>query len=248
MYEALYGLGMEFVDRMKLAKSICIVPNVSSVDGAYSTSADALRGCIDAIRVHSRVPITISAAGMYGTKAAFQRFGYDRLLREYDYLRLYDFYDDTVVEAFIDDGAVMVRRPATAMNTDFVISITPMNVNRTGNISLSIENWILNSWIVPPRSSATGMVWNHEPWLEGKRDGVLMELYCQKSCDLAIIDGIDAQNIVLAGFDAVAVDTVGASLVGTDVAADSYLSRISDSGLGECALSRIDVPLGVITR
>ena len=248
VYEALYGLGMEFVDRIKSAKSILLVPNVSSVDEAFSTHANALRGTIDAIRVHSRVPIIIGAAGMYGTKPAFQRFGYDRLLREYDHLRLCDFYDDTLAECFINDDAMMVRRPTTAMNADVVISITPMKAERTVNISVAIENWIVNSWIVPSRSSATGLVWNHEPWLEGKRDRVLTELYCQKPCDLAIIDGIDTQNIVLAGFDAVAVDAVGASLIGIDVAPDSYLSCITDRGYGECALSKIDVPLGIITR
>jgi len=248
VYESLYGLGMEFVDRMKSQKSILIVPNISSTDAAFSTHADTLRGTIDAIRVHSRVPIALGAAGMYGTKAAFQRFGYDKLLREYDALRLVDFYDDTLIEYFIDDGAMMVRRPTFAMNTDFVISMTPMKAVRSSNIAFTIENWILNSWIVPSRSSSTGLHWNHEPWLEEKRDRVLAELYCQKPCDLAIIDGIDAQNTILTGFDSVAVDTVGAALMGIDITSDSHLSFIADRGFGECALSRIDVPLGIITR
>lgn len=241
MYEALYGLGMEFVDKMKSAKSILIVPNISSVDGAFSTHADALRGTIDAIRVHSRVPITIGAAGTYGTKAAFQRFGYDRLLREYDAVRLYDFYDDTLLESFIDDGAMMIRRPAIAMNADFVISMTPI-------ISFTIENWILNSWIVPPRSSATGMVWNHEPWLEGKRDHVLAELYEQKICDLGIIDGIDIRNTVLCGFDVVAVDTVGLALEEIDAETVGYLRMLAEREFGVHTLSKIDVPLGLISR
>lgn len=247
VYESLYGLGMEFVDRIKATKSILVVPNISSADSAFAIHADALRGTIDAIRVHSRAPISIGAAGMYGTKAVFQRLGYDRLLREYDHLRCVDFYDDSLIESFIDDGAMMIRRPATAMSRSFVISIAPIIPSRTEYISFCIENWIRNSWIVPPRSSATGMVWNHEPWLEGKRDRVIGELYHQKPCDLAIIDGIETRSIVLAGFDPVAVDTVGASLTGIDVASDSYLSLLSERGHGECALSKIDVPLGIVS-
>lgn len=246
VYESLYGLGMEFVDRIKSAKSILIVPNISSINNVFSLHIDLLRGAIDAIRVHSRAPITIGAAGIYGTKAAFKCSGYDRLLREYSALRLCDFYDDVLCESFIDDGAMMVRRPVTAMNADFVISITPMKIGRTQLISFSIENWILNSWIVPSRSSSSGIIWSHEPWLEGKRNRVLAELYGQRPCDLAIVDAIGARNTILSGFDAVAVDTISASLLGIEVPLDSYLSIIANRGFGECVLSKIDVPLGLL--
>lgn len=259
--EAVDGLGNAFVDKVKAARNILIVPNVSHCElQLASVHVDAIRAVIDAIRLHSRVPITIGAAGDYGTKAAFRHFGYENLPNEYDKLTLADLADDAIVESTVLDHAI--RRPKTAMTADFVISIAPLKTHHAAKISLTIENWVFNSWIVPARITSVGSVATHEPWLagEGTRDAMIAELYAQKPCDMAIIDGVMAMegdgpihgiavrmNVVLAGFDAVAVDTVGTALMGFDAQSIPYLSHIAALNLGTNTLSKIDVPLSVIT-
>lgn len=260
--EAVDGLGNEFVDKVKAAKSILIVPNVSHCElQLASVHVDTIRAIIDAIRLHSRVPIVIGASGDYGTKAAFRHFGFENLPSEYDKVTLIDFVDDVSIETLVKMGHA-IRRPKTAMNADFVISIAPLKTHHSAKISLTVENWVFNSWIVPSRITSVGSVATHEPWLvgEGTRDAMIAELYAQKPCHLAIIDGTMAMegngpidgtavrmNVVLAGFDAVAVDTVGTALMGFDAQSIPYLSQIAALNLGVNTLSKIDVPLSVIT-
>lgn len=259
--EAIDGLGMEFVDKVKGAKNVLIVPNVSHGElQLASTHVDAIRAVVDAIRLHSRAPITVGAAGMHGAKAGFRNFGYERLLEEYDHLTLIDLADDVLVESTVLDH--VIRRPRAAVDADVVISIAPLKTHHSAKISLAVENWVFNSWIVPSRITSIGSVMTHEPWLagDGVRDAMIATIYAQKPCDLAIIDGTTAMegdgpvngtpvrmNVILAGFDAIAVDTVGTALMGIDAQSIPYLAQLASLNLGINTLAKIDVPLAVIT-
>ena len=88
---------------------------------------------------------------------------------------------------------------------------------------------------------------------------MLAHLFKERPCDVAVIDGILAMegagpvrgtavpmNLALAGFDAVAVDSVAASLMNLDPHAIPYLEMCVQAGLGVNEMSKIDVPLGLV--
>lgn len=148
-----------------------------------------------------------------------------------------------------DDVRMPIRRPRLAMEADFVISIASLLPNTRSKTLFSIENWIFGSWIVPPRTGLRGMVRRHEPWLEGDlRNIIIADLYAQKPCHLAVIDGAEALGFGLAGYDAVAVDAVMAQCQGFDPEQMRYLSMLAMQGFGVNALSKIDVPLDFLLQ
>ena len=257
------ALGDEFVDRCKKATMILIKPNVIHHElQLASTHVDALRGVLDVIRVHTGTPVVIADAGFHGTAAGFRHFGYERLPEEYTKVFLKDLNDDAHVDATIPraDGSTMpIRRAKTAYDADFTISLTPMKTHGGCVASLAIENWAHGTWVVPPRIGAHGMVWSRQPWLEEAHHEVLAHLFKERPCDVAVIDGILAMegagpvrgtavpmNLALAGFDAVAVDSVAASLMNLDPHAIPYLEMCVQAGLGVNEMSKIDVPLGLV--
>ncbi len=200
------------------------VKSAKSICIVSTASDESTQAVVDAIHFHSRVPIHVLNA------------------------------DDEIdgVESSIprgDDVRMPVRRPRSIIDADVVISIAPMLADRNRRTAFTIEQFLFATWYVPERRTAHGFVRSHEPWLEGDlRDIVLADLYAQRPIDLAIIDGTATAGIVLASFDSVAVDTVAVHRAGVDPESVGYLSALSRRGLGVCALSKIDIPLGLISR
>ncbi len=189
-----------------------------------STGSDeSTQAVIDAIDFHSRAPIHVLNADD----------------------------ENDVIEALIPQGEVRapIRRPRSIIDADVVITIAPMLADRNRRTALSIEQFLFATWYVPERRTTHGFVRSHEPWLEGDlRDCVLADLYAQRPIDLAIIDGTATTGIALASFDPVAIDAVAMHMNGIDPESVGYLSVLSQQGLGVCTLSKIDIPLGLISR
>lgn len=268
MLQAVEALGDDFCQRCRDAEKILIKVNL--VDHEHqpsSTHVDAVRGVLDRIRYCSQTPVVIADAGYRGTKAAFRNFGYERLLDEYEDVELVDLNDDDFIDGYTirEDGSQnQIRRSKTAANAMFRISLTPMKTDRETGVSLTVQNWSLGTWIVPPRISASGRVFARWPWLSAEGEeahhATITELYKQLRFDVGIIDGVMAlesgpsgssavpMGVVLAGFDPVAVDAVGATLMGIDPSEVRYLALCHESSLGTIDMSRIDVPPMVVAE
>lgn len=190
-----------------------------------STGSDeSTQAVIDTIAFHSRVPMYVLSLDDEG-----------------------DAVESTIPGG--DDVRMPIRRPRAIVDADIVISICPMLANSNRRTALSIEQFLFATWYVPERRTAHGFVRSHEPWLEGDlRDVVLADLYAQRPIDFAIIDGTATAGTVLASFDPVAVDTVAMHMNGIDSESVGYLSALAQEGMGVCALSKIDIPLGLISR
>lgn len=190
-----------------------------------STASDeSIQAVIDSVGFHSRVPIHVLGADDEG-----------------------DVVESTIPRG--DDVRMPIRRPRSAIDADVVISIVPMLADRNRRTALSIEQFLFSTWYVPERRTVHGFVRSHEPWLEGDlRDVVLADLYAQRPIDFAIIDGTATAGVALASFDAIAIDAVTMHMNGVDPESIGYLATLSQQGLGVCALSKIDVPLGFISR
>jgi hypothetical protein len=118
-----------------------------------------------------------------------------------------------------------IRRPRAIADADVVIAIAPMVADKDRRTMLSIEQFLFQTWYVPERRTAQGFVRTHAPWLEGAlRDVVLADVY------------------------AVAVDSVGVHMRDIDPESVGYLRFLAEHGVGVCTLSKIDVPLGIISR
>lgn len=261
--EAVHALGDAFVDKVKTAKKILIKVNlVHHENQLASTHVDAVRGLLDEIRQLTRVDVCVGDASYHGTRAALRNFGYDRLVEEYEHTQLVDLNDDETVPGYTvrrDDSHNNMLRSKLAHDADLKISLTPMKTHRDVGVSMSVKNWTVGTWVVPPRNSAHGRVWARWPWLheEGNKahHASIAALYAQLPCDVAIVDGVTAMegdgpthgapvamHVVLAGMDAVAVDAVGATLMGFDPQDIGYLVYCSEQGLGVIDMAKIDAP------
>ncbi len=261
---AVDGLGHDFVSRVRDIEYILIKPDLAHPDlQLASVHVDAIRGVLDILKMYTDVPIVIADAAKYGTKEAFRNFEYDVLVNEYKNVSLCDLHDDTFVEQTVkrDDGTTLVvRRSRIAVEAPFSISISSMKTHYAYGASLAVSSFVEGTWLVPARQTDHGKVWSLEPWLytlgQSETHEVIADLFALTPCHAAIIDGIlgmEGQGpvegtpvhmgVAIAGMDAVAVDTVAATLMGFDPHMIDYLELCAKKGLGTNEISDIEVPL-----
>lgn len=244
--QAVEALGEGFVDSIKGARSILLKVDLGH-DNARRvvTHVDAVRGVLDVIRHYSRAEVYVGDAGYYATKSLFRDYGYEQLPLEYAHTYLVDLHDDAHIDGYTvraDGTHNPIRRSKLAATCEVSISLAPLAYDTRAH--LTVENWALGTWLVPPRAGQRGMVWTRAPWLDGEEGfhASIAALYAQLSCQVAIIDGIDAVGAVLAGRDAVAVDAIASTLMGIDPAVIGYLHIAMAQGLGTMDMAKIDVP------
>lgn len=213
----------EVIDDLGLA-FVDFVKAAKSICIVSTGSVEATQAVIDAIAFHSRVPIRVLGLEDVG---------------------------DAIETTIPRDGDVRmpIRRPRMVMEAEAVIMVALMLPDIRRRTELTIEQYLFQTWMVPSRSNAAGFLHPHDPWLEGElRDVVLADLYAQKPIALAFLDGSASSGVTLAGFDAIAVDSVAARMREIDPETVGYLAVLDRLGLGTCVLSKIDVPLGAISR
>ncbi len=256
------GFGDVFFSKIKRAKTILLKVNlVDHTRPLACTHVDTVRGVIDVIRFYSGAPIFIGDGGFSGTGLAFSLLGYNSLPEVYEKVYLVDLNEDETVSGVIEknDGEFEIRRSRLAVEAEVKISVTPMKVDREAGVSLSIKNWAFGTWIVSPRTSARGRVYAHWPWLrdEGQTayHASIARLYEDLRFDAGIVDGVTAMEgdgpidgiavemyTMLGGLDPVAVDAVGATLMGIDPLEIPYLLRLHEKQLGVADMAKINVP------
>lgn len=264
--DAVRGLGDALRDRIKLAKNILIKPDVGHYElQLAATHVDALRGTLDALREITDAPVVIADAGHYGTLPGFRHFGYDRLPFEYTQVSLVDLQEGETLDHEVQgmQSPLVMRRAKDALHADVKISLAMLKTHQQYGACLSLANWVEGTWIVPPRHTVAGRVFARSPWLA--TDGIagahhlIHQLYEKYPVDVGIIDGFLGMEgdgpvqgtalhvgVAAASMDALAVDAVGATLMGIDPRALGYLDRLARSGCGMIDLAKMDVPLQLL--
>ncbi len=264
--DAIRGLGDALRDRVKIAKSILIKPDVGHYElQLAATHVDALRGALDALREMTDAPIIIADAGHYGSLPGFRHFGYERLPEEYANVTLHDLQTGETLEHEVHgaNGTLVVRRAKEAMHAEVKISLATLKTHRQYGACLSVANWAEGTWIVPARQTIVGRVFTRAPWLaaEGIRGAhaLIHQLYEKHPADVAILDGLLGMEgdgpvdgtalhvgVAVASMDPVAADAVGATLMGIDPRALGYLDSLARAGQGTLDLAKMDVPLQLL--
>ncbi len=252
-----------FVEKVKSARTIFLKVNLVHYKYPLAcTNVDSVRGAIEGLRYFTGARIFIGDGAYAGTAQAFDALGYRRLVDEYDNVELVDLNEFGTVDAYavMSSGEKrVIQFSEIASLADVKIVLNPMKVDGEVEVSLGIHGWAMGNWIVPPRMTPEGVRWSRWPWLASENawahNATIGALYVQHSFDATILDGVWAMegegpiegraislNIVIGGEDPVAVDAVGATLMGVDPSEVAYLAMLGEDRYGCMDLTRINVP------
>ncbi|PLX78778.1 MAG: hypothetical protein C0616_13395 [Desulfuromonas sp.] len=185
-----------------------------------------------------------SGENMLSTIQIFDRQGYFALAEEYD-LKLIDLNQAPLLKLARDDCKVFpeIWLPKLVMES-FIISLAPLKAHSLSEVTLSMKNMI---GCAPPSHYQRGGHWKKSAFHRQIHQSIF-ELNLHRKPDLAIVDAKDGlseyhlggplcdppPNRIVAGFDPVAVDAAGATLLGRDWRQVEHI-QLADGVLGSAA-------------
>jgi uncharacterized protein (DUF362 family) len=209
-----------------------------------------------------RIMIGESSSG--NTESAYDKLGYRKILKDYD-VELIDFNHDESVDFEIHNPltgeATTIPLSKTVLDCRYIISCALLKTHDHGIATFSLKNMM---GAIVGAGSKTRMhgKYPHEMTNVELKGSIktfhynIANLLRRLPPDFAIIDGIVGlegngpidgtprkMNLSLGGFDPVAVDAVGAYLIGFDPLEIGYIYLCEKYGLGIADLSRITVNL-----
>ena len=244
-------------------KSVLIKPNLVSTSRLLAvTHVDAVRGVIDFIKDFEPKKIII-AEGTGGTFKAYENFGYNELVREYENIELVDVNADSFVEIkflTMEGDEHVVHLSKTVIDADFKFSVARAKTHDHTTCTLTLKNL---QGCIPRREQ----VWTHgaprefhgePPELSTKSNNILARniatIVKKIKPDVGVIDGIVAMEgdgpgggdpvdlgVVVASSDVLAADTVMAEVMGFDSKEIGYIYYADKIGLGEGKIENIEV-------
>ena len=208
------------------------------------TSPEVCKAIADVVKEMGANPVIAesSAVGV-DTEAVIKFMGFDRL-REEGY-QVVDLKGTPTVRLELDDGVVLkdVRTFELVTQADAIISVPVMKTHDQCEVTLSLKN-------MKGLEDDRDKKWMHKV---GINTGV-SDINTAFKPSFAIIDGIWAQeglgpmygipvdmNLLVAGRDLVAVDTVGAAVMGFEAHEIPMIEIAAQRGLGTADLSQIDI-------
>ena len=249
----------------KLAEEVLIKPNfLSDSIQLPSSHADSVRGTIDflmsAASPPSRIVVAEGSAG--STQKAFENFGYLNLQEEYDVeIKFKDLHAETRwVETTIftqGEKSTTVRMPRTVTDSPCTISLARAKTHDVCVVTLALKNMIMGTLCHDDRVLMHGFgahVDRRQP-VEAKLLNInLVRVARYLAPDISIVDGITGLqgngpggtdeidlDVVAAGIDVYAVDTVMTYIMGFDPEAMGVLHYAQRYDLGCTRLDEIDV-------
>ena len=237
---------MEMVDAAKAVsadKPVLIKPNyidASHPSTGITTDARVIEGVVAFLKKHDVKEIIIGeGAGMGDTLDAFKIGGVDDVARRWK-VRMVDLNKDEFVEVHLPNARTLkkVKIARTALEST-IVSVPKLKPHRWAGVTLSLKNMM---GAMAPKGS-----------MHGHLSQNIVDLASVIKPSIAVIDGIIAgeghetsgnpveMNLVIAGTDPVAVDAVGATVMGIPLEYVKHLSLAEECGLGTCHLEQIQV-------
>ena len=241
-----------------LIKLNCNRPDVQLI----KTHPDAVRGVLDVITPFYDRTIYVGEAtsASVPATATFGHFGYYNLEREYN-VKMIELNDEPVTEQWILNRdlfpeKIYVQTPFLDPDV-YLISVAPLKTHDTVIATLSLKNVVMGA----PQRKFKGRMHGQAP--EGSpsfpNSPKLLQVNMFKVAhsirpDLAVLDGVVGaegngpnhcdpvdHRVVLAGTDFVAVDLVGAELMGIPWRKMAYLHYCALAGFGQGDKEKIHV-------
>jgi uncharacterized protein (DUF362 family) len=223
-----------------LIKPNCVVPKPPST--GVTTDPRVIAGVIDFVKACGVTQITIAEGGNPGTARAFKITGLQAVADTHG-IPLINLNKDEGVHVEIPTAHVLhqVMIARTVLESTCIINIPTLKIHHMTQVTLSIKN--LMGTIVGNRGAI----------MHRQIDTKLVDLARVIRPTLNIVDGLVGaemdethgrpvpMGIVIAGTDLVAVDTIGAAVMGVDPLTVRHLQLAAQQGLGIGALAEITV-------
>lgn len=223
---------------------VLVKPNVGTVaarETGRNTDPMVVEALINLLFNAGAGQVTIAESSIVGvdTMVAFTSAGFTAVA-ERTGAKLTDLKQEEVVEKTVNDGLVFdkIRIFRPALEADLIINVPKLKTISAVPVSLGMKN--LKGFL---------------PDSEKKRfhytdlNKAIVDLNIMLQPQLTIIDGIIGNqlyepketNVLIAGTDVVAVDTVGCMVMGVDPSMVAYLTLATERGLGTAARQEIRI-------
>jgi len=266
VYQALKRIEPQIREGLARKKRVIIKPNMVMVDRQLtSTHADCIEGILEFLGPLVKEDVLVAESPANGPAAeGYANYNYLRLQKEYkvQFVGL----DDQPFEILHMVNERHHPRPVRVSKLlldpeAYLISSAVMKTHDRVVVTLGLKNLVVGAIIkdVGYRWGAGSKGVNDKPLVHGgpQNQGIhfnLFDLSKRIHPDLTVLDGFEGMEhngpndgtpvdhrIALASTDWLAVDRVGAHLMGFDFNRIGYMKFCSDAGMGQTDLSRLDV-------
>jgi len=225
-------------------KPILIKPNYINdqhPSTGITTDGRVIEGIVKFLKKHGKENIIIGeGSGFSDTFKAFEVAGIDEIGERWN-VKLIDLNKDKFVEVYPPDPLSLkkVKVAETALKS-IIISVPKLKVHRLATVTLGLKNMM-------------GALARKGRMHNGHLSENIADLASVLKPSLTVIDGIIAgevhetsgkpvkMDLVIAGVDPVAVDAVGAAVMGISPREAKHLVLAEKKGLGTCNLEKIEV-------
>lgn len=226
--------------------TVLIKPNFIREEPSFTgttTNIEVVKAIVKLVKEAKAIPIVGEASGnLYDTEAIYENIG---LREELGDVKILDLDRDEIVNVEIEGAKVLkeIGIAKTALEADFIISVPLLKTHMTTNTTIGLKNMM-------------GTLPQREKWkmhMSGLHQA-LVDLNRIVKPDLVVVDGVVGMeglgptigrpvemNLVLAGRDAVAVDTVGSAVMGFALEEVEHLVLAGKDGLGVNDLDKIEI-------
>ena len=228
---------------VSMEKPVLVKPNYVTTDHpstGITTDCRVIDGVISFLMQHGAKEVVIGEGTGFGdTLEAFRVAGVDRVTERWN-VRMVDLNKDEFIEVRPPNARTLkrVKIAKTALEST-IVSVPKLKPHSGASVTLSLKNMM---GAMTPKGS-----------MHGHLSQNIVDLASVIKPSIALIDGIIAgeghetsgnpveMNLVIAGTDPVAVDAVGAAVMGISPDSVKHLRLAEESGLGTCDLKRIQI-------
>ena len=225
-------------------RPILVKPNYITADHpstGITTDSRVIEGVVKFLKEHGKDNIVIGeGSGWADTFTAFRVAGVDKVAERWN-VQLIDLNSDVFVEVHPPNPLALkkVKVAKTALEST-IISVPKLKPHRLATVTLGIKNMM-------------GALASKGSMHNGRLNENIADLASVLKPSLTVIDGIIAgeghetsgnpveMNLVIAGTDPVAVDAVGAAVMGISPTEVKHLVLAEKKGLGTCRLENIEI-------
>jgi len=242
--KSLEAIGTDVNSALSGKKPILIKPNYLNSkhpSTGITTDARVIEGIVKFLRERNMKEIIIGeGSGFADTFQAFKVAGVDSVAERWG-VKLVDLNSDEFVEVNPPNPLALgkVKVAKTALEST-IISVPKLKPHRIATVTLSLKNMM-------------GALASKGTMHKGKLSENIADLASILRPSLSVVDGIIAgegheasgnpieMNLVIAGTDPVAVDAIGAEVMGIKPTDVKHLLLAEKKGLGTCNLEQITV-------